>query len=132
MYRSMTLEELREKQLISNSDGRPISSMTNEKWQKEFKLRKLFVTPYSKDIKKLKYCCSKEYIKHNKETQGKYHGYTTHQTYCMYINSVLKNIRVGKVDYCYYIYQILDLLKFHHDDLRTRYCNGYWTVWLER
>lgn len=37
-YKNMTLEELRELRLISNTNGRPTSSMTDEKWQKEFNL----------------------------------------------------------------------------------------------
>ena len=50
----MTLEELRELRLISNTNGRPTSSMTDEKWQKEFNLRKIFITPHPKEITKLK------------------------------------------------------------------------------
>ena len=51
--------------------------------------------------------------------------------YAQFINSVLKTIRKENgIDYCFYIYQIMKLLEFHHDDLRTRYCNGYWEVWL--
>ena len=131
-YKNMTLEELREMKLISNTNGRPTSAMTDEKWQKEFNLRKMFITPYSKDIKKLKGQHSKESCMWNEETQGTYHGCTSWQSYCSYINDILNNIRSGQVDYCYYIYQILDIVKFHYNDLKTRYCDGYWEVWLER
>lgn len=131
-YKNMTLEELRELRLISNTNGRPASTMTDEKWQKEFNLRKMFITPYPKDIKKLKGQYSKESGMWNEETQGTYHGCTRWQSYCSYINDILNNIRSGQVDYCYYIYQILDLAKFHYNDLKTRYCDGYWEVWLER
>ncbi len=130
-YKHMTLEELRELKLISNTNGRPTSSMTNEKWQKEFYIRKMFITPYPRTITKLKGKYSKESGMWNEETQGIYHGCTTWQSYCSYINDILNNIQRGQVDYCYYIYQILDLLKFHYNDLRTRYCDGYWEVWLE-
>ena len=34
--KEMTLEELRELKLISNTDGRPSSVLTDERWQKEF------------------------------------------------------------------------------------------------
>lgn len=34
----MTLEELREMRLVSNTNGRPTSTLTNEKWQRNFKL----------------------------------------------------------------------------------------------
>lgn len=131
-YKNMTLEELKELKLISNTNGRPTSSMTDEKWQKELNLRKMFITPYPKEIKKMKGKYTKESGMWNEETMGTYHGCTNWQSYCSYINDVLSNIRTGQVDYCYYIFQILDLLKFHYNDLKTKYCDGYWEVWLER
>lgn len=133
-YQSMTLEELKEMKLISNTNGRPTSTLTDEKWQKEFNIRKSFVEPVSKNITKLgqhmQY--SKETGYWNEETMGTYHGSTNWQEYCSFINDVLRNIRAGQRDYCYYIYQIMDLSKFHYNDLRTKYCDGYWEVWLER
>ena len=131
-YKNMTLEELKEMKLISNTNGRPSSTLTNEKWQKEFNIRKMFITPYPKNIKKLKGKHSKESGMWDEDTQGTYHGCTNWQSYCSYINDILNNIRSGQVDYCYYIYQILDIAKFHYNDLKTRYCDGYWEVWLER
>lgn len=133
-YKNMTLEELKELRLISNTNGRPTSSMTDEKWQKEFNLRKLFIAPLPKDITKFGGKHSEESGMWNEETQGKYHGCTSWQEYCRYINDVLSTIRSGKKDYCYFIYQILDLARFHfgNKELRTKYCDGYWEVWLER
>ena len=133
-YKTMTLEELREMKIISNTNGRPSSTLTDEKWQKEFNVRKFFVKPVNKDIKRFgqKNTMSKETGYWNEETMGTYYGATNWQEYCSYINDILKNIRVGQIDYCYYIYQILDLLKFHYDNLRTKYCDGYWEVWLEK
>lgn len=131
-YKRMTLEELKEMKIISNTSGRPTEFLTNEKWQKEFNVRKLFIKPYSKDIKKMGGKFSKESGKWNEETQGKYCGTTNYQEYCTYINDVLRNIRAGQVDYCYYIYQIMDLAKFHFDELRTRFRDGYWEVWLDK
>lgn len=130
-YKHMTLEELKEMKIVSNTNGRPSSNLTDEKWQKEFNVRKLFITPHSKNIKKLGGQNSKESGKWNEETQGTYHGQTNWQEYCAYINDVLRNIRSGQIDYCYYIYQIIDLAKFHFDTLKTRYKDGYWEVWLE-
>lgn len=126
-----TLEELREMRLVSNTDGRPVYTLTDEKWQKEFHLRKTFIVPY-RNIKKLCGKYSKEPGVWNEETMGTYYGQSNWQEYCSYINDILKNIRAGQIDYCYFIYQIMDLLKFHYDDLRTRYCDGYWEVWLEK
>lgn len=133
IYKHMTLEELREKKIISNTDGRPSSSLTDKKWQEELNVRKVFITPYNdKEPKCLSGKYSKESTNWGQEAQNSYDGCTNWQSYCSYINDILHNIRSGQVDYCYYIYQILDLLKFHYDDLRTRYCDGYWEVWLEK
>lgn len=130
-YKDMTLEELREMRVISNTTGRPTSDLTDKKWQQEFEVRKLFITPYKSNVRKMKGEFSRESGKWNEETQGIYYGKTNWQEYCSFINDILKNIRSGQTDYCYFIYQILDLLKFHFDDLRTRYRDGYWEVWLE-
>ena len=129
-----TLEELREIGLVSNTNGRPRSNLTDEKWQKELSLRKAFVTPHPRGIKKMGGKYSKESGGWNEETQGIYYGTTNYQQYTTYINSVLKEIESGRVDYCYFIYQILDLLAFHYNTLRTKYIEGegYWEVWLER
>ena len=121
-YKDFTLEELRRMKLISNSDGRPLDRLTDEKWQQEFSIRKLFVTPYSgkSNVKRMRMS-----ILDNRE------DVTTWQEYCRFINDILTNIESGQVDYCYFVYQILDLLKFHYNDLRTKYRDGYWEVWLE-
>ncbi len=128
-YKTMTLEEFKEMRLISNTNGRPSSTLTDEKWQKEFNIRKMFIVPYDKTIKGL---CCKESGKWNEETHGTYCGETNWQSYCCYINDVLSNIRSGQIDYCYFVYQIMDLAKFHYEDLRTKYCEGYWEIWLEK
>lgn len=132
MYENYTQEELKEMRLISNTNGRPIYGLTDEKWQKEFRLRKMFITPYPKNVRKMGGRYSKESGMWNEETQGTYNGATNYQEYCFFINDVLNTIRSKQVDYIYYIYQIMDLLKFHYDDLRTKYCDGYWEVWLEK
>ena len=131
-YKNMTLEELKEMRIISNTNGRPDSNMTDERWQKEFNVRKLFITPNDKKHKRMGGKFSRESGTWNEEKDGEYLGITNYQEYCSYINDVLKNIRAGQIDYCYFIYHIMDLLKFHYDDLRTKYCDGYWEVWLEK
>ena len=131
-YKQMTLEELKEMRIISNTNGRPSSNLTDDKWQKEFNVRKLFIKPHSASIKKLTGKYSKESGIWNEETQGTYYGCTNWQSYCSFINDILSNIRSGQVDYCYYIYQIEELLKFHYNNLKTKYCDGYWKVWLEK
>lgn len=130
-YKSMNLKELRKMRLISNTDGRPSEHLTDETWQKEFELRKLFITPYSSKTKKLGGRFSRESTNRSEDNPHTYDGCTNWQSYCSFINDILYNIRGGQVDYCYYIYQIMDLAKFHFHDLKTRYCDGYWEVWLD-
>lgn len=130
-YKSMNLKELRKMRLISNTDGRPSEHLTDETWQKEFELRKLFITPYSSKTKKLGGRFSRESTDRSEDNPHTYDGCTNWQSYCSFINDILYNIRGGQVDYCYYIYQIMDLAKFHFHDLKTRYCDGYWEVWLD-
>lgn len=135
-YMHMTFEELKEMKLISNTNGRPSSTLTDEKWQKEFALRKMFIKPYDKSITRLGSKYSKESGMWNEETQGTYYGTTNYQDVCAHVNDILLNIRAGQIDYCYYIYNVMEIAKFHFTDLKTKYfpCdgNGYWEVWLER
>ncbi len=51
--------------------------------------------------------------------------------YESFLESVLYTIRHGEVDICYYIYQIIDLLKYEKN-LQTRYVPSeeYFRVWL--
>lgn len=132
MKQQTALEKLRERRIISNTTGRPSSSMTDEKWQKEFQIQKQFVTPSEPNTRYMKGQHSTDTGDWNEETHGTYHGQTNWQEYCSYINDILRNIRNGETDYCYYLFQILDLLKFHYEDLKTKYCDGYWEVWLDR
>ena len=112
-------------------NGRPEPGLTDKEWQEELEIRKLYVAPYNNSITKLGGKYSRGENSCNSEINGEYHGTTNWQQYCTYINGVLSAIRSGEHDYCYYKYQIIDLLKFHYDTLRTRYCDGYWEVWLE-
>ena len=132
-YSHYTLEELKEMKLISNTTGRPSSTLTDEKWQKEFEIRKMFVKPYPKTVTKLGGKYSRESGMWNEETMGTYHGRTQWQNYVAYINDVLTNIRAGQVDFCYFVYQVMQLacFDFGNKELKTKYCNGYWEVWLD-
>lgn len=53
-------------------------------------------------------------------------------TYNEFINDVLNNIRAGATDYCFYIYQIAELLRYEHNRLKTKYDKGNecFLVWL--
>ena len=133
MYKSMTLEELREMKLVSNTNQRPLPTLTNEKWQKEFELRKLFIKKYDKSINRFGKKYSREFGSSPMDDEQKtYSGCTNWQQYCSYINDVLNNIKKGQVEFCYFIYQIMDLSKFDFGkrELKTKYHDGYWEVWL--
>ena len=41
----------------------------------------------------------------------------TFERYSQFINGILKTIRAGREDYCFYVYQIADLLQFEHEHL---------------
>lgn len=129
-----SLEELKAMKVLSNTNGRPTDVMTDEKWQREFELRRFLCHPYPKTIKKLKSKYSTEQGSWNEETSGIYKGQTNWQRYVAYINDVLKVIESGEHDYCYYIYQIDELLKFHRYDLVTKYYkeDKYFEVWLDK
>lgn len=128
MIDTIDIEELKKNKIISNTEGRPTSTLTDEKWQKEFEIRRSMTIPFSPEQKRFGGKYSRCY---EKKGIANYCGMTNYQQYCRYINDVAMNIRKGKTDYCYFIYQIIDLLKMFKDNLRTRYSNGYWTVWLE-
>ena len=54
---------------------------------------------------------------------GSYCGKTQYQSYCSFINNMLKNIRHGEIDYCFYIYQVAELLKYEHERLQATWLN---------
>ena len=41
--------------------------------------------------------------------------------YTNFINGILRSIRRGSTDYCFHIYQILDLLQYEHDRLQAKW-----------
>lgn len=122
----MNLETLKEIKPTRTMQARPSSTLTDKEWQNQLEAMKLYITPHKKSVTRMGGKFSKE---SGKQIEN-YDGITNWQSYCVYINDVLKNIRKGHHEYCYFGYQIIDLLKFHYDDLRTKYCDGYWEVWL--
>ncbi len=130
-YNHLTLQELKEKQIISNTEGRPLDSLTNEQWQQEFRIRKSFIQTTSQ--KKLNCRQFREPDLWNPESNSSYHGATQWQNYCWYMNDVLRVIRKGDKDYCYFIYQVMELARFHFHELKTKYIPQYkcWEVWLD-
>ena len=52
--------------------------------------------------------------------------------YCQFINGILQTIRSGDIDYCFYLYQIRDILR-HEPNIRCEFIpNGqYFVIRLE-
>ena len=91
---------------------RPPKDYTNQQWQSDFEILKQFVTPAQENEMR---------IIRDTSLYGSYHGKTQYQNYCSFINNILKNIRSGEVDYCFYIYQIADLLKYEQERLEVQW-----------
>ena len=91
---------------------RPPKDYTNQQWQSDFEILKQFVIPSQE---------SEMRIIRDTSLYGSYHGKTQYQNYCSFINNILKNIRGGEVDYCFYIYQITDLLKYEQERLEVQW-----------
>lgn len=111
-----------------------IRTMSDEEWQKKFELMKLYVKPVSD--KKLTRHAREAYILGRNWCLTDNEQYDTlDKRYVNYINDVLKQIRSKKVDYCYYYYQIMDLLKFE-PNLKTKLVhedsNTYFEVWIDK
>lgn len=110
--------------------GRPQLHWTNQNWGVYFEELKKTVPPIL-DPKVRRLPITHLQLKAGEE----YRGETAYQSYCSFINDVLSTIRRGETDYCYFIYQIADLLQFE-PNLRTRLCCEdrlcpYFEVWLE-
>lgn len=111
----MTLEEMKD---INLSAGRPPYNFTDEKWQNQLRLMRIMI-PMSHEYKMR--CSNRRYqVNGVSNPDEKYDGETDYQRYVQYINSVLTAVRKKETEYCYFIYQISDLLKFE-PMLKARY-----------
>lgn len=43
------------------------------------------------------------------------------RNYADFINDILFEIRRGRTEYCYYVYQVMDLLRFEYDTLNVEW-----------
>ena len=110
----------------------PNPLMTDKQWQEYFNVMKLSIQQ-SKD-RRMKAPPSPIIVNHYiSDSQSPYCGETQYTKYRNYINSVLSAIRKGECDYCYFTYQIADLLKYEHDNLKTLWLPEYgcFRVWLD-
>lgn len=115
------------------SARRPPEHWTDTEWQEYYKVMYSNTQQSSQwTMKKRK--CYTTVNGRNIDEQSSYCGDTQYEKYCDFINDMLKTIRQGLVDYCYYIYQVADLLRFEHENLRTEYMQEEecFKVWLEQ
>lgn len=90
---------------------------TNEQWQLDFEKLRLSAVPSENE----RMVVPREVTRSQYQ---EYHGDTQYQYYCRFINDILANIRRGRVDYCFYIYQVAELLRFEQNRLQA--------TWLEK
>ena len=114
-----------------DKNSRPDILLTDNIWQKIYKELQKDIIPYiDGDKKHLKSPIIKNYIDNNGDFMSDLR--TNYNLYCEFINSVLRDIRKGDKAYLFFLYQIKQILCFHNKDLRTRFIDGYWEVWLEK
>lgn len=88
-------------------------NITDVEWQDYFARMKMIVMPAkAKNMQG-------SYSVRLKEGEA-YQGDTQAYRYKQFINSILRNIRRGETEFCFYIFQISDLLKYE-PDLETKW-----------
>lgn len=97
-----TLDDLKEINLNATILS---ENMTDTEWQDYFARMKMIVGPVNE--KQMSLRPSRSIYE-----DGVYKGDTQAMRYKQFINGILKTIRSGKLDYCYRVYQITDLLKY--------------------
>lgn len=129
----MTIQQLSETIYLNTGphSAAPSPNMTNAQWQEKFTLMRRLVRPSADSHITNSY--SKEPFYWNEELQDSYEGITNWQSYSLFINDTLRQLRRGETCYAWFTYQIRDLLRFEHNRLRTRYARQerMWTLWLE-
>lgn len=125
----MKLEEL---QTISLTAKKPDKDMTDKEWQEYFGIMKTL----THQVKEKRMSCRTFPILINgySDNQFTYQGDTQWTKYKEFINSILFAIRHGECDYCFYIYHIAELLRYEHDNLRTKWLpdDNCFQVWLNK
>ena len=79
--------------------------MTAMEWDDFFTFMKAHIKP-----RKTKYMTKPDALHITGEAD--YHMETEAWRYRGFINNVLKSVRLGEVDYCFYVFQVRDLLKY--------------------
>lgn len=108
---------MRELNDISSFKKKIPNNITNEDWQIYFSELRNKVKPSQEHRMKLSHSILVN--DYNNISHSTYCENTEWQYYCKFINSILNTIRSGECDYCFHIYQILDLLRFEYDRLKV-------------
>lgn len=129
----MTIQELSKTIYLNTGphSAAPSINMTDAQWQEKFSLMKQMVRPSADH--QITNSHSQEPFYWNEDLQDSYDGITNWQSYSLFINDSLRQLRRGEICYAWFTYQIRDLLRFEHDRLRTRYTpqDRMWVLWLE-
>lgn len=84
---------------------RPARDMSMNDWEDFFAYMRLEIKPSGRKLMRIP--------KLEREGGTKtYYGKTNYQEYCSFINDILKTVRRGESDYCFYVYQLKDLLTY--------------------
>ena len=130
-FTSIDVKDLQKMRQFINKKGRPTENLNNRIWQKIFYELNNVTIPYIDGEKKR---MSLRTARTELDEWGEYEmdKTTDYHRYCMFINQTLREIRSNKVAYCYFYYQIGQLLKFHKN-LHTKFNERgrYWEVWLD-
>ena len=106
---------------VCMSDRTPPENLTDELWQEVFaKFKKL----------------PRRFGRGNlmpKPPRAKNGFYSTYEMYVRFINDILRNIRQGETDYCYFLYHIQDLVEYE-PLLESRFVEDgrYFEVWIKQ
>lgn len=129
----MTIQELKDSMYVYTCphSAAPSEHMTDAQWQEKFQIMRQIVRPSTH--RRMIGGYSSEAMYRLSEWHDAYDGITNWQSYALYINDTLSQLRLGETAYAWFTYQIRDLLRFEHDRLRSRYCPGdrMWVLWLD-
>jgi len=100
--------------MYKTKKGLPSGATNNSEWQTYFKVLKAVVKPSAEKYLPKAYSPRQTYYRNYNQV---YDGETQWYRYVQFINQILRNIRRGEEDYCYYTYQILELLRFEPENL---------------
>ena len=129
---TLSIKNIKKMRQFINKRGRPTTELTDRIWQKIFYQLKENNIPYIDGEKK--YMKANYTLKASINEFGEFEIDITsdYKRYCLFINQTLREIRNKNKGYCYYYYQICQLLKYHAN-LKSRYnaFDRYWEVWID-